>query len=131
MNEKHDIAVLEDIKLLVDTFYDKVRNDSLLAPVFNEKIQNRWPQHLEKMYSFWQTILLGEHTYYDSPFAPHAKLPVNHVHFEQWLALFTKTMNDLFIGEKADEALWRANKMAQLFEIKIEHYRDKSFKTLI
>ncbi len=69
--------------------------------------------------------------YLCSPFPPHAKLPVDHAHFEQWLALFTKTIDELFCGEKANEALWRANKMAQMFEIKIKHYRDQKFKTLI
>ena len=127
---KRDIEGLDDVKLLVDTFYDKVRNDESLAPVFNAQIQDRWPQHLEKMYTFWQTVLLGEHTYYGSPFPPHAKLPVNHLHFERWLALFTKTIDDLFSGEKADEALWRANKMAQMFEMKIDYYRNQESKSL-
>ncbi|MEO7445899.1 MAG: group III truncated hemoglobin [Ferruginibacter sp.] len=131
MIEKHDIEGLEDIKLLVNTFYGKVREDVLLAPIFNAKIEDRWPQHLEKMYSFWQTVLLGEHTYFGSPFPPHAKLPVEHLHFEQWLKLFTTTLKELFSGEKADEALWRANKMAQLFEIKIEHYRNQPFEPLV
>lgn len=131
MNVKHDIEGLEDIKLLVDTFYDKVRADELLAPIFDAQIKDRWPQHLEKMYTFWQTVLLGERTYFSSPFPPHAKLPVGHEHFQQWLQLFTKTIEALFSGEKADEALWRANKMAQLFEIKIEHFRNQQFKTLV
>ena len=131
MNAKHDITTLDDIKLLVDTFYDKVRKDASLAPIFNAQIQDRWPQHLEKMYTFWQTVLLGEHTYFSSPFPPHAKLPVDHAHFEQWLQLFTQTIDELFSGAIADEAIWRANKMAQLFEIKIEHYRNQQFKTLI
>jgi len=50
---------IEDVKLLVDTFYSKVRNDDTLAPIFNERIGDRWPEHLEKMYTFWQTTLLG------------------------------------------------------------------------
>ena len=131
MNDKHDITTLDDIKLLVDTFYDKVRKDASLAPIFNAQIQDRWPQHLEKMYTFWQTVLLGEHTYFSSPFPPHAKLPVDHAHFQQWLQLFSQTIDELFSGERADEAVWRANKMAQLFEMKIEHYRNQQFKTLI
>ena len=131
MSEKHDIETLDDVKLLVNTFYDKVRADSFLAPIFNAQIQDRWPQHLEKMYTFWQTVLLGEHTYFSSPFPPHAKLPVEHAHFQQWLKLFTDTISDLFAGEKADEALWRGNKMAQMFEMKIEHYRNQQFKTLV
>lgn len=131
MNGKRDIQGLDEIKLLVNTFYDKVRADNLLAPIFNAQIKDRWTQHLEKMYTFWQTVLLGEHTYFGSPFPPHAKLPVDHVHFQQWLALFTKTIEDLFSGEKANEVLWRANKMAEMFEMKIEHYRNQQFKMLI
>ena len=62
--KNNDILHLDDVKNLVDTFYSKVREDALLGPIFDERIQNRWPAHLAKMYTFWQTILLGEHTYY-------------------------------------------------------------------
>lgn len=131
MSSKHDIKDIDDIKLLVNTFYNKIRHDEFLAPIFNERIKDNWLQHLEKMYRFWQTVLLEEHTYFGSPFSPHANLPVDHAHFQQWLALFTKTLDEMFVGEKANEAKWRANKMAQMFEIKIEHFRKQKFKPLI
>jgi hemoglobin len=128
---KQDISGLEDIKKLVDTFYRKVQKDSLLGTIFNEVIQDNWPQHLEKMYSFWQTVLLGEHTYYGSPFPPHAKLPVTKVHFERWLALFSETLTENFEGEKATEALWRAEKMAEMFQYKIKAFRETKRQPLI
>lgn len=128
---KNDILALDDVKLLVDTFYDKVREDQLIGPIFNERIQNRWPEHLAKMYTFWQTVLLGEHTYYGSPFPPHAQLPVEKEHFERWLSLFSETLHELFSGEIADEAMWRANKMAVMFQYKIEHYKNNPTKSLI
>lgn len=128
---KNDILALDDVKLLVDTFYDKVREDQLIGPIFNERIQNRWPEHLAKMYTFWQTVLLGEHTYYGSPFPPHAQLPVEKEHFERWLSLFSETLYELFSGEIADEAMWRANKMAVMFQYKIEHYKNNPTKSLI
>jgi hemoglobin len=129
--KKEDILTLEDIKLLVNTFYDKVREDTLIGPIFNERIQNRWPEHLAKMYTFWQTVLLGEHTYYGSPFPPHAQLPVEGQHFQRWLFLFSQTLNELFTGEKAKEAMWRADKMAEMFQYKIEHYRNNVKNSLI
>ena len=89
--EKKDILSIDDIKLLVNTFYDKVREDYLIGPIFNERIQGLWPQHLAKMYTFWQTVLLGEHTYYGTPFPPHAQLPVEKEHFDRWLTLFSLT----------------------------------------
>lgn len=118
-----DIETLKDIELLVNTFYDRVRADVLLGPVFDGVIQSRWPEHLEKMYRFWQTVLLGEHTYLGSPFAPHSKLPVEQKHFERWLAIFEGTVDELFTGEKAKEAKWRGNRMAEMFLYKIEHIR--------
>jgi hemoglobin len=129
--EKDDILTLDDIKLLVNRFYDKVREDTLIGPIFNERIQNRWPEHLAKMYTFWQTVLLGDHTYYGSPFPPHAQLPVEGQHFQRWLFLFSQTLNELFSGEKAKEAMWRADKMAEMFQYKIEHYRNNVKNSLI
>jgi hemoglobin len=124
------ILTLADIKTLVDTFYDRIREDELLAPIFNNRIQDKWPVHLEKMYRFWQTVLLEEHTYFGSPFMPHAKLPVDHEHFATWLTLFNKTVDELFTGVKAEEAKWRAAKMAELFEAKITHGRNNPHNIL-
>lgn len=126
MNQQ-DILNIEDVKMLVNTFYTKVREDKTLAPVFNERIRDRWPEHLEKMYRFWQTVLLGEHTYFGAPFPPHANLPVQHFHFEKWVELFHQTVDELFVGEKAEEAKWRGNRMAEMFELKIEYRRNAGF----
>lgn len=131
MNEAKEIISLDDIKKLVDTFYGKVRKDELIGPVFNERIQDRWPQHLAKMYTFWQTVLLGEHTYFGSPFPPHANLPVSHQHFEKWMELFKQTLDELFTGAVAEDAKWRAGKMAEMFESKIEYYKNRPFKSLV
>ena len=130
MEETKDIMTLDDIKIFVNTFYEKVRQDELLAPIFNDRIQDRWPQHLEKMYAFWQTVLLDERTYNGSPFPPHAKLPVNNSHFQRWMELFILTADTLFEGEKAKEAKWRAGKMAEMFESKIEYCKKKGIRDL-
>lgn len=130
MNQ-HDILTLDDVKALVNTFYGKVREDALLSPIFNSRINDRWPEHLEKMYRFWQTVLLEDHTYFGSPFPPHANLPVTAEHFNSWLGLFNTTVDELFSGEKAEEAKWRGQKMAQMFQIKIEHFKNAGFKSLM
>lgn len=116
---KPDIQHIEDVKYLVDEFYKRVRQDDLLAPVFNEVLENRWPEHLEKMVSFWQTILLGEHTYQGYPFRPHAQLPVNKKHFDQWIELFYQTLDEKFEGENAFAAKRQASKMSALFQMKL------------
>lgn len=121
---KNDINNMNDIRLLVDSFYGKIRKGGLLKDIFNNKIQNRWPQHLDKMYRFWQTVLLKSHTYYGSPFMPHAELPVSKIHFEQWLKLFFETVNEHFEGENASRAIRQGEIMAKMFRSKIENLRN-------
>lgn len=131
MGEIKEIENITDIKLLVDEFYGRIRQDDLLADIFNGVIQDQWPTHLEKMYTFWQTVLLREHTYYGSPFTPHAELPVQKEHFERWIKLFHETLDEYFHGEKADEAKWRAERMAEMFLHKINYYQNKQSRSLI
>lgn len=131
MSDNKEILTIDDIKLLVDDFYGKVREDELLAPIFNERIKDQWPVHLNKMYTFWQTVLLGEHTYFGSPFPPHANMPIDGQHFQRWLELFNATLDEHFTGEKADEAKWRANKMAEMFLLKINHFRQQGFRSIV
>ncbi|WP_156308513.1 group III truncated hemoglobin [Sphingobacterium endophyticum] len=126
-----DIESLDDIKILVNKFYDRIREDSLLGPIFNGIIQDRWPEHLEKMYRFWQTVLLEEHTYYGSPFPPHAKMPINKKHFDHWIGLFSETVDSLYAGEKAEKAKWQGSRMAEMFQFKIEYYQGNNLKPLI
>ena len=128
---KKTINTIEDIKLLVDTFYSSVRNDDLLGPIFNDKIQDNWEKHLDKMYCFWETILLDNHTYYGSPFLPHMKLPIEQKHFTRWLSIFEETVDTNFEGKRAEEAKWRAQKMAEMFVHKIEYSRKNSTKSLL
>ena len=120
----NDITTFEDVKLLVDTFYSKVQKDEFIGPIFNEKIGNRWQEHLEKMYRFWQTILLEVHSYTGSPFPPHKHLPVDKEHFDRWMQIFIETTDSLFVGALAEEAKIRAKNMAEMFNYKIEYFRN-------
>lgn len=119
-----EIENIEDVKQLVDHFYARVRKDDLIGPIFNEVIQDRWSLHLEKMYQFWQTILLGEHTYRGAPFIPHANLPVTQKHFDRWLELFYVTLVTQFEGDNVDIAKHQASQMAEMFRMKINCIRE-------
>ncbi len=111
-----DIATQEDVKHLVDSFYKKVREDTLLSPAFANV---DWPQHLPIMYSFWASVLLGDMSYNGSPLSKHTGLPINRDHFTRWLELFTETVNSEFAGPVADEAKNRAQTIANLFQYKM------------
>lgn len=131
MSNTKEITEIDDIKRLVDDFYGRVRQDELLSGIFNDVIQDRWPEHLEKMYTFWQTILLKEHTYYGSPFPPHSELQVEKAHFERWIKLFHETLDEHFQGPAAEEAKWRSERMAEMFLFKIKYYQNSQSKPLL
>src|SRR5690554_2219315 len=121
-NTVKEIVVREDIETLVNLFYDKIRKDDLLSGIFDSVIKDNWSQHLEKMYRFWETVLLGEKTYRGNPFLSHANFKIDKTHFDRWIELFEETVDENFYGEIALESKWRAEKMAEMFQLKMEYY---------
>jgi len=105
-----------DIELLVNSYYDKVKQDPLLAPVFADVY---WPAHLPVMYRFWATMLLGNQSYAGNPFQKHVGLKIEGRHFERWLALFTETVDMHFEGPMAEEVKSRAQSIAGVWRFKL------------
>lgn len=119
--ELKDISNRDDVVRLVDGFYEKVRADALLAPVFSHL---DWEMHMPTMYNFWSSMLLGDMSYQGSPFARHTQLNIDRTHFERWLALFHQTVDELFAGATAQEAKDRARSIAGIFQHKLGLLRD-------
>ena len=111
-----DILNRNDIEKLVDRFYEQVQANSLLAPVFSHV---DWPKHLPVMYNFWSSMLFGELTYRGNPFEKHIHLNIGAEHFEQWLKLFTETVDQHFTGSNAEEIKQRAHSIAGIFQHKL------------
>lgn len=102
-----------DCRVLVNTFYTRVRADPLLAPVFASRIPDAgWPAHLERMAAFWYTVLFGVPMFHGDPRGKHADLPITWGHYERWLSLWASTVDALFEGPRAEQAKARAARMA-------------------
>jgi hemoglobin len=111
-----DIKKRDDIKLFVNSFYEKVKTDPLLGPAFSHV---DWINHLPKMYNFWSSLLLGDKSYNGTPLQHHLGLPIGKEHFDQWLTLFNETINENFRGDKAKEVKDRALAIAGVFQFKM------------
>ena len=112
-----DITSRHDIQILVDNFYEKVKVDNLLGPVFAGL---DWPHHLPRMYNFWSSMLLGDQSYRGNPFEKHVRLSITSEHFTRWLQLFKETVDEHFKGQKADEVKMRADSIAGIFQLKMD-----------
>jgi hemoglobin len=121
---KPDISTREDIVLLVNTFYDKVKANALIGYIFNDVAKVNWQEHLPKMYSFWASMLLDEHSYSGNPMIKHIELSkitkLTKVEFSEWLRLFNETVDELFEGTTANEAKARGANIARLMLYKIQ-----------
>ncbi len=120
-----DIKSRDDIILLVDTFYDKVKQDGMLGPIFNEKAQVNWVKHLPVMYDFWENVVFYTGNYGGNPMRIHQQLhqrfPLSKQDFDTWLNLFNSTVDELFNGDNAELIKQRARSIATVMQVKILH----------
>jgi hemoglobin len=114
--ERCDLSTEEDVRRLVQVFYGKVRQDDLLAPVFEPVIGNNWDHHLQRMTDFWSTLLLYTRKFSDDPLTKHLPLALTRAHFDRWLSLFQETVDQLFFGQIAENAKNRANNIARIMK---------------
>lgn len=120
---KKDIENRNDIQLLIDTFYIKVRKDESLGYLFDEIAKVDWEKHLPIMYDFWENLLFHSGNYKRNAMQVHLDLneksPLTKAHFDQWLLLFKDTVDELFSGENAHNAKTRALSVSTMIQIKI------------
>ena len=113
----------KDVEMLVDRFYEKVKTDKIIGFIFNDIVRVKWERHLPTMYDFWENTLFYTGNYNGNPMEIHTRLnkivPLTPKHFERWTDLFTRTVDELFSGEKADLAKQRAVSIATVMQIKI------------
>lgn len=109
-----------DVSVLVNTFYDRIRKDEVLGPIFNRHIkEEQWPIHLEKLTDFWVTTLFGVVCFKGNPTIAHRtvdeklKYSIAQHHFEQWVSLWHNTIDSLFEGALENRAKKASESMAR------------------
>ena len=120
---KKDIQTKEDIKKMVDHFYDAIQQDPLLGPIFNDVSKVDWPSHLPKMYLFWENAVFFTGGYSGNPLKVHQHIhdlfPLTIEHFYRWNEIFIKTVNELFEGKNAELAKTRALHISMVLQEKL------------
>lgn len=124
-----DISTRADIEFLVKRFYSTVIKDDLIGNFFTEVVQLDFEKHLPIMYDFWESIIFEKAIYRGNPMGVHIQLnklkTINPEHFERWLTLWEKNINENFEGTNTAKAIDRASQIAGLMEFKIAQERSK------
>ena len=102
----------DDIARLVDAFYDKVRADPVIGPIFNEAVHD-WPEHKRLLTSFWCSVVLKAQTYRGNPMRAHRPRPIQAQHFDHWLALWRETTAELLPEAEAETMVAFAERIGQ------------------
>jgi hemoglobin len=107
-----------NIRDLVYGFYDRVRTDLLLGPIFNASLEGRWDDHLPKMCAFWASLVLGAKQYRGNVQQAHQPLEgVEPQHFSRWLYLFLDTVESRYQPAAAVRFMEPALRIAQSLQL--------------
>lgn len=107
------------LRRLVHDFYDRVRQDPVLGPVFAARITD-WVPHLDRMVAFWSSVALMTGRYHGRPVPAHSPLPIDAAHFDRWLALFRQTAQEVCPPAGAAHVIERAERIAQSLHIAVQ-----------
>ncbi len=104
-----DLDSPEAIHRLVQSFYARLLDDPVMAPVFLDTAGVDLDHHLPTIEAYWRKMLLGERDAYTRNMvarheAVHRKQPLTSEHFDRWGAHFHATVTELFEGPRADRA---------------------------
>lgn len=99
----HSSITAAQISDLVDRFYSRVGQHALLNPIFQNNTNGNWDDHLEKMKSFWRSVLLRTGEYKGKPVPVHLKIQnIDTAEFSEWLKLFSTTAHEVMTREAAE-----------------------------
>ncbi len=119
-----DIETRADCERLVRAFYGRALTDDLIGFLFTDIAKLDLEGHIPKITSFWETILLGAQSYSGGAFRPHAEINaqvrMQSGHFERWLTLWRRTVDEEFAGPRAELAKSHATRVARAFHSRLE-----------
>ena len=99
---------------LLARFYEKVRLDDDLGPLFNDVVHD-WSEHLQRIGDFWSSVMLTSGRYKGNPVVIH----LMHAHritpemFERWLALWEETTSEMLPRAVAAVMQAKARRIAE------------------
>ncbi|MEH6584092.1 MAG: group III truncated hemoglobin [Halioglobus sp.] len=103
-----DLDSRQSIERFVDLFYDRMLTDEQLAPIFLDVAAIDLDVHLPHIKNYWCKLLLGDKAYSRHTMnihrQLHSKRPLVAADFQRWLDTFISTVDEHFLGDKADRA---------------------------
>ena len=121
---KKDVDSREDLHLIVSDFYKDLLKNEQISHFFEDfKDGEKLQTHLDVLVDFWDNTLFYSGSYSKNAIKPHIKIhsdkTISALHFETWLQLFEKAVDENFQGQNADTIKSRALSIATVMRIKL------------
>ncbi|MER9674955.1 group III truncated hemoglobin [Mesorhizobium sp. M0208] len=114
------------IRLLVDSFYGRIRADAELGPIFERVVAGDWETQLAKMYDFWSSVMQTT-GYYNGTLVAVLKhmggLEIGL--FDRCLALFGDSCDELLDSEIAGLCWLKAAHFAESLKLFLFYRPDR------
>ena len=120
-----DIESRNDIEVLLHSFYQKAVHDNLIGQFFTKVVQLDIKKHIPVIADFWEAVLFDTRTYGKNVMEVHQHIhqlsTIKKEHLDRWVQLFVQTVDENFEGSTAELAKQRAQSIATLMDIKLNH----------
>ena len=119
----HAAEIESALPALLARFYDRVRQDDQLGPVFNDGVAD-WDHHLAVLCDFWSSVMLASGRYKGNPVQAHLKHAsrINPEMFGRWLAIWNRTTDEMLSAPVATAMQAKAARIAQSLDLAL-HFR--------
>ena len=116
---------------LIATFYERVRQDPQLGPVFNDAVED-WDDHLDQLVAFWSSVMLGTGTFRGNPMQAHLKHAerITSDKFGRWLSIWGETTNALLSPDAAQALQAKAARIGQSLDMALHYRPDRDRQTI-
>lgn len=120
-----------DIRPLIDLFYDRVRGDPALGPIFGAAITD-WDDHLERLTDFWSSVMLTSGRYKGNPVARHVRhvAALTPAAFERWLQLWSETTDEMLSPSAASAMQVKAARIAESLQLAVKYQHSSQGRLL-
>lgn len=127
---QHPVFTDNEIDRVVRAFYARVRTDSVLGPIFAQKIEDTdgaWDAHMQHISDFWASIFIQSGRFNGNPMLKHTLLKgITPAHFQHWLNLFADTSQNCLSADKHKAMCEMAERIAKSLQMGLAFHHRKS-----
>jgi len=118
-----DIETRDDLYLIMSEFYTKLLSNTKINFIFTTIAKINLESHLMELVDFWEDLLFNSENYTKNVMQIHqnvnTKIKFSEEHFTIWLDYFNATINENFLGTRAENMKTRALSIATVMKIKL------------